>query len=231
MRAINGVIDEDGKKVRRLIVLEDRICSICGKTFSPSTQHSIVCSRLCGKKKDYITHKTKRIQKMNEWREKNLDRVIEKRKQKYWSNPEKYRQLTKEYFNKHRAKKRIDDEVYKDKTRHGDLRKELIDVYGLVCQGCGVSGDSFGIVAHHISGDPTDHKNQTLLCRSCHAKIHDFGSQGSKNISRQQIENALAKFRTLDEMCKDLGITRSFLRKKRIEYGFPDRTHLRGVKK
>lgn len=230
MRAIYGVVQENGKRVRRLIVLEDRKCLVCGKIFSPLTQNSIVCSRICGKKNDYKKHKTKRTQKVNEWREKNIEYVQKHRKQLYWSNPEKYRKAAKDYADANRPYKRSEDQLYKDKTRHGDLRKELIDVYGLVCQGCGVSGDSLGIVAHHISGDPTDHKNQTLLCRSCHAKIHDFGHSRKKDISSQQIENALTNFRTLDEMCKELGITRSFLRKKRIEYGFPKRTHLRGVK-
>jgi predicted nucleic acid-binding Zn ribbon protein len=223
MRGVYGVIDEGGKKVRRIIILEDRVCVICGKVFTPLTQRSVVCSKNCGKRNDYLKHKEKRIRQVELWRESNIEHVREQRKKKYWSDPEKYRKQTKKYCDAHREEVRESNISYKDKVRHGDLRDVLIGIYGLVCQQCGVSGESFGIVAHHISGDPTDHKNQTLLCRSCHAKIHDLGSKRKKFVSKEQIEEALSKFKLLEDACKHLGITRSFLRKKRIEYGFPNR--------
>ena len=121
----------------------------------------------------------------------------------------------------------INDQRYKDKVRHGGKRAELLKLFGVKgkfqCAMCGVLGDSFTIVAHHVTGNKTAHEYQILLCRHCHAKLHDLGSKKRKDISKEQIEDALTKFKLLDDACKYLGITRSFLRKKRIEYGFPKR--------
>ena len=64
---------------------------------------------------------------------------------------------------------------YKDKLRHGGKRQELIKRDGLICSKCGKSGNEFEIVAHHSEFDKYDHENQVLLCRSCHAKEHEFG--------------------------------------------------------
>jgi len=64
---------------------------------------------------------------------------------------------------------------HKDKRRHGDKRQKLIKKNGLICAKCGKSGNEFEIVAHHSAFDKYDHKNQVLLCRSCHAKEHEFG--------------------------------------------------------
>jgi DNA-binding NtrC family response regulator len=229
MKAIYGVVDEGGKLVRRTIILEDRVCSICGKTFSPAKQTSKFCSLSCSKKNDYITHKEQRKKNVAEWRERNIEKVTKRRKEIYWSNPEKYRQQTKEYISKHKTQKRATDNSYKDKIRHGDLRKVLIEQYGMFCQMCKKECCSIDLAAHHVSGDPTDHKNQTLLCRSCHAKVHNFGNTKRKDISKEQIEDALTKFKRLEDACEYLGITRSFLRKKRIEYGFPKRKVANGL--
>ena len=66
--------------------------------------------------------------------------------------------------------KKASNRRYKDKRRHGDKRQKLIKRNGLICAKCGKSGNEFDIVAHHSAFDKYDHKNQVLLCRSCHAK-------------------------------------------------------------
>lgn len=119
---------------------------------------------------------------------------------------------------------------YKDRIRHGGKRSELLNgKKAYCCSICGITGSGFDIVAHHVSGNNQDHENQIQLCRKCHAKIHDLGHKRVKNISKEQIEDALTKFKRLEDACEYLGITRSFLRKKRIEYGFPKRKVANGL--
>jgi len=72
---------------------------------------------------------------------------------------------------------------YKDKTRHGGAREELIKKYGLVCSNCGKVGNRSNIHAHHTSFDTTDHEGQVLLCRSCHSREHKFG-ESNKSIPK-----------------------------------------------
>lgn len=231
MRIIYASIYENGKKVRKAIALEDRKCEYCGIVFSPFRQESKYCSKKCSKKAEQVKHRDRYRENSRQWYKENIESAQKRRKEYYWERPELFKQKAKEYREANKEKVRTNNDSYKDKIRHGDLRKKLIEIYGTICQMCKKECEGFDLTAHHISGDPTDHNNQTLLCRSCHAKVHDLGSKKRKDISREQIEYALTKFRTLDEMCKYLEITRSFLRKKRIEYGFPDRTFLRGVKK
>lgn len=125
---------------------------------------------------------------------------------------------------KNKKKIRERDIEYKDRIRHGGKRSELLNgKKKYKCAICGYSGTGFEIVAHHLSGDNQDHEHQIQLCRKCHAKVHDLGSKRKKEISKEQLQEAFDKFHLLEDVCKYLGITRSFLRKKRIEHGFPKR--------
>jgi hypothetical protein len=75
--------------------------------------------------------------------------------------------------------KRASDKRYHDKVQHGGKRHELIRQNGLVCSECGVEGDLFSIVAHHETFNKTDHSQQRLLCRVCHARLHMVERQKS----------------------------------------------------
>jgi len=122
------------------------------------------------------------------------------------------------------------DIKYKDRIRHGGKRSELLNgKKAYRCSMCGVIGSGFDIVAHHVSGDNQDHEHQIQLCRKCHANIHHLGDYKRKVITKEQLSEALSKFQQLEDVCKYLGITRSFLRKKRIEHGFPNRRLANGL--
>lgn len=221
MKAIYGTAIVDGKKVRRSIVLESRFCDNCGKEFEPARQDSLYCSRQCGKIAERKRNAEKACKRAKRWYNENKERAKQRHKDYYWQNPEYWRAKTCEYTKKHRAQKRQVDNEYKDKTRHNGKRTELIQEKGLVCSNCGKKGSRHEIITHHLTFDPNDHTSQDLLCRSCHSKIHGLGQLRRKNIPKQAIIEALNSTSTLEDACKILGITRSYLRKKRLEYGLP----------
>ena len=111
--------------------------------------------------------------------------------------------------------KRKADSKYKDKIRHGGKREELVKRDGLICIKCGKVGNSFQIVAHHVTGNNQDHSKQELLCRACHCRLHH--SNDKKPLTKEQIEMAISTTRNLNEACKILGVNRSSLYVKRKE--------------
>lgn len=125
----------------------------------------------------------------------------------------KVRQYQKENPN---IKKKADLK-YKDKVRHDYKREELIQKTGLICTECGKVGNSYQIVAHHITGNNQEHEHQKLLCRACHCRLHQ--SIPKKNVTKEQIERAIKSTKNLDEACKVLGINRSSLYWKRKKFG------------
>jgi hypothetical protein len=114
------------------------------------------------------------------------------------------------------VKKRADAK-YKDKTRHGGKRQELIRKEGLTCSKCGKIGNSFQIIAHHITLNPEDHSKQELLCRSCHCRLHH--SNEKKPLTKEQIEMAISTTKNLNEACEILGVNRASLYAKRKRLG------------
>lgn len=169
MKVIYGVVD--GK--RKILILETRKCGVCGNEFEPKKQVSKYCSKSCGKKADYQRHAESYRKRSSEWYRNNLERARKGRQARYWKNPEYWRVKTREYTKLHRKKVRKHDNEYKDKIRHGGKRKELIQQNGLKCSSCGKIADRFTIIAHHVTFDNQDHSEQILLCRSCHAKVHN----------------------------------------------------------
>lgn len=126
---------------------------------------------------------------------------------------------------------RNSDRLYKDATRHGGRREELLKD-GLVCVVCGKEGNLFEIVLHHITGNKYEHDQQVRMCRSCHAKTHrQLDKLNFKDISKEQIEEALSKFEFLDDACDFIGISRATMYQKRKMFGLADRTSLRGRKR
>jgi predicted nucleic acid-binding Zn ribbon protein len=172
MKIIYGVVEENGKRVRKYLALEPRQCLICGNEFEPITQTSKYCSRKCGKKADYESHRERYINRSRESYRVNIDEKKILRKKKYWSNPEKFRLLAKQYRELHKVEKNLKDNQYKDKVRHGGKKEKLIEEFGCVCSICGKEGTTTDIVAHHVTLNNQEHDNQILLCRSCHMRLH-----------------------------------------------------------
>lgn len=112
--------------------------------------------------------------------------------------------------------KRKADLLYKDKTRHGGKRKELLDRYGPVCFFCGQIKEKISISAHHIF-DSSNHDFQILLCRSCHGKIH--GTVDKRPVNIEDLINAISSSETLRDAAQKLRMDRGVLYKKRKKYG------------
>lgn len=113
--------------------------------------------------------------------------------------------------------KRENNLIYKDRTRHGGKRRELILKYGYVCSECKKESNEFDIIAHHVTWNNQDHSKQELLCRACHCRLHQ--SVPKKLVTKDQIEMAIKSTKNLDEACKILGINRSSLYWKRKKFG------------
>jgi len=114
--------------------------------------------------------------------------------------------------------KRDEDAKYKDVLRHGGKRSELIAMFGLTCSACGVSGSGYEIVAHHLTGNPQDHALQVLLCRPCHASIHQDGVD-KKPRSREEILFAVRNTQNLDDAAALVFLSKSALKKRIKKYG------------
>jgi predicted nucleic acid-binding Zn ribbon protein len=172
MKIIIGVVEENGKRVRRTLALESRKCLICGTEFEPKKQSSRFCSRKCGKVFEYRNNRERYIKNSIKHYEQNLEKSKQRRKEYYWSDPEKFRLLAKQYRELHKVEKNLKDNQYKDKVRHGGKKEKLIEEFGCVCSICGKEGTTTDIVAHHVTLNNQEHDNQILLCRSCHMRLH-----------------------------------------------------------
>lgn len=172
MKIVYGVVD--GK--RKPIALLKRNCDLCGVEYQPLRQTSSFCSAKCMKKNDSIVNADKACERSKRWYRANLEKAKATRKAYYWSDPERFKAKTKKWRLENLEKAKATSNTVKDNLRHGGKRSELIKENGLVCSSCGKSGGSFDIVAHHTTFKKTDHENQELLCRSCHAKIHRVGN-------------------------------------------------------
>ncbi len=177
----------------KIIVIEERECIQCNKKFNPPRLESLTCSKKCWRKIYYRKYAEYWKSKTKEWRLNNLSR------------------------------KAKNDSAYKDKVRHGSIKQKLIESNGLTCSQCGVLGNSFQIVAHHITGNNKEHEYQELLCRSCHCRLHH--SNEKKPLTKEQIEMAISTTKNLDEACKILGVNRASLywKRKRLNLIIPKR--------
>ena len=110
------------------------------------------------------------------------------------------------------------DSRYKDEIRHGGKRGELIELFGLTCSSCGVKGESFDIVAHHLTGNSSEHHLQVLLCRRCHALLHLTGKD-KKDVRKAEILSAMKASTNLDDAARLVGLSRSVFRQRRKRYG------------
>lgn len=104
--------------------------------------------------------------------------------------------------------------------RYGGLRYDVLKRDNFKCTKCGVSID---LHVHHIDEDVKHNEMDNLLtlCQSCHKSHHHTGYRNTKykHVTKEQIENAIKATSSLEEASKLIGITRSNLRRKRMDYG------------
>lgn len=150
-----------------------RKCEECGNEFEARRRDAKYCSRSCGKHAEQKRNIEKYRVRRREYYAQNRESIRERCKAKYRENLELSRAKNREYAQKHRAEKRQRDRIYKDRTRHGGKRKELLEENGLVCSVCGGKFERlFDIISHHVTFDNQNHAHQILLCRACHCKLH-----------------------------------------------------------
>lgn len=148
------------------------VCEVCGGQYAKSRMAQKYCSRKCYKRAEYLRNKDRYKESSRQWYANNHDQAVARRREYYWKDPEKWREKSNDYRKANLEKVADINRSYKDVVRHGGKRQELIDESGLVCSECGKECNSFQIVAHHETFDPTRHDEQVLLCRSCHMKAH-----------------------------------------------------------
>lgn len=177
MKLITSRETVNGRIIRRLLALPEKKCKVCDLPFQPATRKSFFCSMQCSKKYDYETNKEARTAKVREWYYKNKEYASERNKRYYKKEQKKILAQAAEYRNANKSAIREKDNQYKNKTRHGSNREQLIAENGLVCSKCGKEGERFDIVTHHTTFDKKDHTGEVLLCRSCHAREHGINRE------------------------------------------------------
>lgn len=174
-------------------------CLVCGVSFTPHIRnpHQIYCSKPCTT------------------RASNARAVQSGRKS---INGKLYRE-------RHPDRKKQQDRDYLNNYRYGGNQIKVLERDDYTCQTCG-STKRNSLVVHHIDEvvENTVMENLTTLCRACHAKHHHAGELNVKwkEVSKEDVEKAIASTGNLDDAAKMLGITRLTLRKKRKLYGLPD---------
>ena len=170
MREIQGIVIENGVKIKRKMVIEDRECSICGTLYEPYTQDATCCSKKCYRAAEYKRKREDILKQRKASYLKNKDKVLERSKKYYLQHRKETKVRTRKYYLANRQTFLDNVAAYADKVRHGGKRKELIALHGYVCYLCNKTSKI--IAAHHVTLDKTDHENQILLCSSCHSKLH-----------------------------------------------------------
>lgn len=170
MREIEGIVIEDGVKVKRKMILEDRNCSVCGTLYEPYTQDATCCSKKCYRAAEYKRKRVDILEQRKASYLKNKDRDLERANKYYQGHKDKIKKYREKYYVLNKEKFLETVRKYQDQKRHGGKREELIEKHGHICYMCNKEVDR--IAAHHVTLDKTDHDNQVLLCLSCHAKLH-----------------------------------------------------------
>lgn len=114
--------------------------------------------------------------------------------------------------------KKMANKRHKDKMLHGNKRSELLTENGFKCSACGKEGNSFEIVAHHVTLDKADHDNQVLLCRACHASLHCKGRE-FKPITKELMQQTMDESNSIEEAAGKLGLSKSAMYTKRKMHG------------
>lgn len=173
MRTIQGIVIEDGVKVKRWMVLEDRLCEVCGAKYEPYNQDSACCSKKCYQKRQRGKNPEARAEYRKKYYERNKKKILKHNKKYHAKHREKIKAYHRDLYNANRDERLKLQSEYADTQRHGGMRKVLLEKHGHTCYMCGKENVK-NIAAHHKTLDKTDHEYQVLVCLSCHAKIHAF---------------------------------------------------------
>ena len=170
-KAIEGTFWVNGKKIRKPVYLQERRCEECGEWFDPPKMISRYCSRKCGKAAEAKRNAEKYKAASKERYRANKDKISQKRKEYYWSNPELFRAKSRNYRRDNPVKARKTDKEQKDKARFDGLREDAFKGVNSCIQ----CGSRENLVVHHQDHNPkhNDAANFSVLCRSCHLKLHD----------------------------------------------------------
>lgn len=133
-----------------------RICKNCQQEFIASLWHPLVkfCSQKC-RSRYYKIHNRKKILAYK--------RIVRK--------SERYLAWKRNY-----------DRNYKDKIRYGGLRRPAMERANFSCEECGAEYPNVNLVVHHKDGNKQNNimANLQVLCRICHARLHQYGSTGTQ---------------------------------------------------
>ena len=165
-------------------------CPICQKVFFKECGYKTLSNKKYCSKDCWYEAKKQRDRK---WWSENKKEIANKRRKQYKEDPEKYRKQKREDYLKHieKRKARVKEfkkefpqkvnawnKIYKDKIRHGGLKKTTFERDGYICQLC---GSSQKLQIHHLDGlgtnVPKEKRNNVLdnlitVCCSCHTTIH-----------------------------------------------------------
>jgi hypothetical protein len=170
-KAIEGTFWINGVKVRKPVFLQNRKCEECGSEFEPKRMDSKYCSRKCGKKAESKRHIEWVKAYHKERYRANKDIMSAQRKARYWKDPERWRQKTKEYRKNNPEKVHKTDMEQHNLRRFSGLRDKVLEM----TECCSMCGSKENLVVHHQdkSKDNNVVLNLSVLCRGCHLTIHN----------------------------------------------------------
>lgn len=174
-------------------------CVVCNSEFlaHPKALHSVTCSKPCSIKY-------------------NNRKAVESGRKKVYA---------KRWREKYKEQIRQKDLEYVNQWRYGGNRYKVLERDNYMCQYCQTT-EQKALVVHHIDEviENTSMDNLITICNACHARIHHGGSRNAKykQVSRDDVIEAINSTPNLEEAAKKLGITRKTLRKKRELYGLPE---------
>lgn len=80
--------------------------------------------------------------------------------------------------------RKVSDKKAAEKRIEAELRQQLLEEHGGLCQNCGRAPDYFGLELHHIKfksrGGKSEISNCCLICKSCHLIAHGIGKRDAQ---------------------------------------------------
>lgn len=170
MNIIFAEIVENGKKIRKPLILDDRKCAQCGAVFQPKRQGSLFCSKKCRQKYDYQKHKARYSEYNKQRYLENLEYRKIKRKEYYAKNRTQALEYSRRWRDKNKKEYLAKNSNYHDRVRFGGLRDGILSGN----EQCSICGSMNKLVVHHVDHNK-DHnatENLIVLCRKCHINEH-----------------------------------------------------------
>ena len=176
-------------------------CLVCGKSYTRKSKNHKYCSKKCRRRNEWDKEKIKRLHNRKEiiriceycqkrfttslWHP-NAKFCSQKCRSRYYRvhNREKILVLKRKYNKneKYLKWKREYDRSYKDKIRYGGLRRKVMKRAKFSCEECEAEYPYVNLVVHHIDKNKQNNimANLQVLCRICHARLHQYRSTGTQ---------------------------------------------------